>query len=161
MAICAGTKRDGTPCTANPIPGQRWCYHHHPDYAEERKQSATRAATLKHSSVGKELREIRELILELLGVLLSDQLPVRVRKELQSVVQLLQCFLRAAELEMRAAEEPLKADLDVKGLRAQVLERIEVLEEQERERQEILSQLIPAMEARGYDTREVKAVMGE
>jgi hypothetical protein len=30
---------------------------------------------------------------------------------------------------MRAAEEPLKSDLDVKGLKAQVLERIEVLEE--------------------------------
>jgi uncharacterized protein (UPF0335 family) len=48
----------------------------------------------------------------------------------------------------------------VNGLKAQVLERIEVLEEQERERQEILSELIPAMEARGYDTEGVKAVLG-
>jgi uncharacterized protein (UPF0335 family) len=61
---------------------------------------------------------------------------------------------------MRAAEEPLKGDLDVAGLKAQVLERIETLEEQERERQEILSELIPAMEARGYDTQAVRAVMG-
>ena len=79
----------------------------------------------------------------------------------RSVVQLLQCYLRAAELEMRAAEEPLKADLDVKGLRATVLERIEVLEEREREREELLAELIPAMEAGGYDTGTVKAVMGE
>ena len=85
---------------------------------------------------------------------------VEMRGKLQSIVQLLQCYLRAAELEMRAAEEPLRADLDVKGLKAQVLERIEVLEGQERERQEILSGLIPAMEARGYDTGTVKAVMG-
>jgi hypothetical protein len=35
---------------------------------------------------------VRELTLELLGILLSDQLPVRVRKEFQSVVQLLQCY---------------------------------------------------------------------
>jgi hypothetical protein len=35
-------------------------------------------------------------------------------------VQLLLCYLRAAELEMRAAEEPLKSDLDVKGLKSQV-----------------------------------------
>jgi hypothetical protein len=42
----------------------------------------------------------------------------------------------AAELEMRAAEEPLKTDLDVKGLKAQVLERIEQLEAREREREE-------------------------
>jgi uncharacterized protein (UPF0335 family) len=58
---------------------------------------------------------------------------------------------------MRVAEEPLKLDLDVVGLKAQVLERIEVLEEQERERQELLSHLIPAMESGGYDTG---AVMG-
>jgi hypothetical protein len=40
-------------------------------------------------------------------------------------VQLLQCYLRAAELEMRATEEPLKSDLDVAVLKAQVLGRIE------------------------------------
>ncbi len=57
---------------------------------------------------------------------------------------------------MRAAEEPLKADLDVKGLKAQVLERIQVLEE----REELLAELVPAMEARGYDSGAVKAVMG-
>ncbi len=160
MATCQGTKRDGTPCTASVRPGERFCYNHHPDYAEERRASASRAATLKHSSVSRELREVRELIRELLGVLLSDQLPVRVRKELQNVVQLLQCYLRAAELETRAVEEPLEADLDVAGLKAQVLARIETLEEQERERERMLAELVPAMEARGYDTEAVKAVLG-
>jgi hypothetical protein len=157
MTTCQGAKRDGEPCTARAMPGERYCYNHHPDYAEERKRSASRTATAKHSSIGKELRDIRELIWELLGLTIADRLPYRARKELQSVVQLLQCYLRAAELEMRVAEEPLKSDLDVAGLKAQVLERIEVLEE--RERQEILSELIPAMEARGYDTQAVRAVM--
>ena len=45
--------------------------------------------------------------------------------------------MRAAELEMRAAEAPLQADLDVKGFKAQVLKRIGELEKQERERQEV------------------------
>jgi len=49
---------------------------------------------------------------------------------------------------MRAAEEPLRSDLDVAGLKAQVLGRIEILEEREREREEILSELVPAMETR-------------
>ena len=40
---------------------------------------------------------------------------------------------------MRAAEEPLKGNLDVAGLKAQVLERIEVLEEREREREQLLA----------------------
>jgi hypothetical protein len=60
MAVCAGTKRDGAPCTASALVGERFCYNHHPAYAEERKQSASHAATSKHSSVAKELREIRE-----------------------------------------------------------------------------------------------------
>jgi len=76
------------------------------------------------------------------------------------VVQLLQCYLRAAELEMWAAEEPLQSDLDLKGFKVQVLKRIEELEERERERQEILSELIPAMESRGYDTGAMRAVVG-
>jgi hypothetical protein len=45
------------------------------------------------------------------------------------VVQLLQCYLRAAELEIRAAEEPLRLGLDVAGTKAQVSWRIEELEE--------------------------------
>ena len=71
----------------------------------------------------------------------------------------LQCYLRAAELEMRAAEEPLGSDLDVAGLKAQVLGRIEELEAQERERKELFAELVPAMEARGYDVGAVKAAM--
>ena len=75
-------------------------------------------------------------------------------------MQLLQCYLRAAELEMRAAEEPLGSDLGVAGLKAQVLGRIEELEARKREREEILSELVPAMEAWGHDAGAVKAVMG-
>ena len=61
---------------------------------------------------------------------------------------------------MRAAEEPLRSDLDVAGLRAQVLGHVEELEEQERQREELLAELVPAMESRGYDTEAVKAVTG-
>jgi hypothetical protein len=74
-------------------------------------------------------------------------------------VWLVECYLRAAELEMRASEEPLRSDLDAKGLKAQVLGRIEELEAREREREELLSELVPAMEARGHDTEGVKAMM--
>ena len=60
---------------------------------------------------------------------------------------------------MRASGEPLRWDLEVAGLRAQVLGRIEELEAREREREELLSELVPAMEAQGCDTGAVKAVM--
>jgi len=63
------------------------------------------------------------------------------------------------ELEMRAAEEPLGSDLDVKGLKAQVLGRVEELEARERERKELLAEPVPLMESRGYDAGAVKALL--
>ena len=159
MAACQGTKRNGEPCTVSVPHGERYCCNHNPKYTEERRASVSRTATAKHSSVARELKEVREFIWELLNVLVSDRLPPRVRKELQSVVQLLQCYLRATELEMRAVEEPLRSDLDVVGLKAQVLRRIEELEAREREREELLAELMPAMESRGYDAEGMKAMM--
>ena len=60
---------------------------------------------------------------------------------------------------MRAAEEPLNANLDAKGLKTQVLGRIEELEVREREREGLRAELAPVMEARGYDAGAVKAVL--
>jgi len=60
---------------------------------------------------------------------------------------------------MRAAEELLRSDLEVAGLKAQMLGRIEELEGREREREEILSELVPAMETRGHDAGAARAVL--
>jgi hypothetical protein len=68
-------------------------------------------------------------------------------------VQLLQCYLSAAGLEMQAAEEPLRSDLDVAGLRAQVLGHVEELEEREREREELLVEVVLVMEVGGTTRR--------
>ena len=46
----------------------------------------------------------------------------------------------------------------MRGLKAQVLGRIEELEAREREREELLAELVPAMEERGHGA--VKAVLG-
>jgi len=61
---------------------------------------------------------------------------------------------------MRAAEEPLRSNLDVAGLKSQVLGRIEKLEAREREREELVAELVPALEMQGYDAGTVKAVLG-
>jgi hypothetical protein len=53
---------------------------------------------------------------------------------------------------MRAAEEPLKPDLDVAGLKAQVLGRIEELEARERERNELLAGVAAMAKGHGLDT---------
>jgi hypothetical protein len=82
MTTCSGTKGDGVPCTVSVPPGERFCYNHDPEHAEERRRNGSRAATAKHSSVGRELREVRGLVRDLLGVLLADDLSVRMRREL-------------------------------------------------------------------------------
>jgi hypothetical protein len=52
----------------------------------------------------------------------------------------------------RCGEGPLRSGLDVAGLEAQVLWRIEELDVREREREELVAELVPAMESRGYET---------
>lgn len=61
---------------------------------------------------------------------------------------------------MRAAEEPLRSDLDVEGLRAQVLGRIAVLEEREREKEGLLAGVTAMAEEHGLDGGALKAVLG-
>jgi uncharacterized protein (UPF0335 family) len=67
----------------------------------------------------------------------------------------------AAKLEMRAAEEPLKSDLDVAGLKAQVLGRIEELEARERERKAMLAEVMEMAKEHGLDARALKAVLDD
>ena len=160
MSVCAGTKRNGEPCMLPATQGSAYCWNHDPARAEERSRNASRAASAKHSSVAQELRDVHDLIWDLLGVVVSDRLSVMMRKELQSVVQLLNCYLRAAELEMRAAEQPLEPNLDVAGLKEQVLWRLETLEQREREREELLAEIVPLVEASGYETGSLRAAMG-
>jgi hypothetical protein len=61
---------------------------------------------------------------------------------------------------MRAAEEPLRSDLDVKGLRVQVLGRIETLEKQEREKELLLGEVTEIAEEHGPDVGPLRAVLG-
>jgi len=51
-------------------------------------------------------------------------------------------------------------DVDMRGLKAQVLGRIETLEKREREREELLADVVPLMESRGYETGALRAVVG-
>ena len=70
------------------------------------------------------------------------------------------CYLRAGELEIRAAEEPLGSELDVAGLKAQVLGRIEELEARERARKVLLSEVAVMADEHRFDVSALKAVLG-
>jgi uncharacterized protein (UPF0335 family) len=60
---------------------------------------------------------------------------------------------------MRAAEEPLRSDHDVDGLKAQVLGSIEELEAREREREKLLAGVTVMAEGHGLDAEALKAVL--
>ena len=66
---------------------------------------------------------------------------------------LLQYYLWGAELEMRAAEEPMRSDPDGAGAQCPgPLAHREAGVEGVHEAEEILSELVPAKEKRGYET---------
>ena len=54
----------------------------------------------------------------------------------------------------------MRSDLDVAGVEAQVLERIENLEERKREREELLAEVVAVAEEHGLDAWALKAVRG-
>ena len=162
MATCQGTKRDKTPCTLPAMAGSEWCWNHHPARAEERKRNASRAANLKHSKVGQEIRDVRHLARDLLEILLEDGvLGSRVRRHLQGIVQLLQTYARLAELELAAGEKPRPGDVSLpEGTEERITEWTEGEDTKVRERGELVEELSKAMKARGYDPTPIRQVMG-
>jgi hypothetical protein len=42
MALCSGIRADGGRCRAQAIRGSDYCFNHHPDYEEQRRQRAAK-----------------------------------------------------------------------------------------------------------------------
>ena len=63
MRQCAGTKRDGSPCTATVEPPHTYCWWHDPQNSEERRRAASRGGRSRPSREVRSLKaELRELI---------------------------------------------------------------------------------------------------
>ena len=67
MPVCAGTKRDGSQCTASVEPPQRYCWWHDPDNAEERQRAASKAGKSRPSrellAIKTQLQDLTEQVL--------------------------------------------------------------------------------------------------
>jgi hypothetical protein len=50
MSVYAGIKRDGGRCTAPALPGEGYCYGHHPDFAEKRRRNAAKSHKARSAS---------------------------------------------------------------------------------------------------------------
>lgn len=118
MAQCAGIKRDGGRCKAGVGEGEQWCYNHDPARHGERKRNASRAGKAKPS---RELAAINARLKELA----EDVLERRVDRANAAVAgQLFNYVLRGISVSLKAREQE------------ELIERIEALEEREREYQE-------------------------
>jgi hypothetical protein len=106
MNTCGGTKRNGEPCTLPATQGSAWCWNHDPARTEERSRNALRAASVKHSHFHGEMRELRELLWNIVTLALEGKLNSRARYGMNKIIQLLQIYLRAAEVELASGNEP-------------------------------------------------------
>jgi hypothetical protein len=108
---CAGTKRDGAPCTATVEPPQRFCWWHDPANADKRRRAASKAGKSKPS---RELASIKARLSDLS----DDVLAGEVDKGVAAVAsQILNVYLRAVSVELKAKEQ------------LELVERLEALEE--------------------------------
>ena len=111
MAVrCAGTKRDGSPCTATVEPPQTHCWWHDPANAEKRRRSASKAGRSKPS---RELDGIKQRLSDLADAVLEGR---QDRGNAAVAGQLLNTYIRAVGVELKAREQ------------TELIERLEALE---------------------------------
>ena len=109
-ALCRG-KGDGSLCERIVGSSQQYCYAHDPDYAEDRKRAASKAA--RSPAKGRSTSEIRE-IKGRLKDLYAAVLEGRAERAAAAVAnQIANTQLRAIELERRVGDqEELEGRLD-------------------------------------------------
>ena len=103
--LCAGSRRDGGPCTASVEPPQRFCWWHDPKHADERQRNASRAGRSRPSrevaALKRQLQEIAD------GTLAGDTDPragavaVQALNALARVLELERHWKSSDELELR------------------------------------------------------------
>jgi hypothetical protein len=108
MGRCAGITAAGSRCKAEAMPGEEWCWNHHPDYEQARRRRASKGG--KRGGRGRPQREteaIKALLEDLTERVLSGDLdtgPAAVAN------QLVNTRLRAIEQERKIKEtEELEA----------------------------------------------------
>ena len=120
MARCAAIKPNGERCKVEAMPDAEWCWSHHPDYEEARRQRASRGG--KRGGRGRpqarELAGIKERLADLADGVLADDPEKRVDKGVAAVAsQVLNVYLRAVSVELKAREQQ------------ELIERLEALEQ--------------------------------
>jgi hypothetical protein len=108
MGQCAGVKAKGGRCTAPPLPGEEWCYGHHPNYADKRRRNA--AKSHKTRSASPEIASIKANLSELAVDVMGGAVD---RGNAAVASQVYNVLLRAIGMELKVKEvEELEAKLE-------------------------------------------------
>ncbi len=114
MPSCSGIKADGGRCRAQAIRGSEWCFNHHPDYEQQRRQRASKGG--KRGGRGRPQVELADLKGKL-SALADNVLEARVSRSNAAVAaQVLNVYLRAVSVELKVVEQ------------RELIERLEALE---------------------------------
>jgi hypothetical protein len=117
LARCSGITQAGTACKGIPIEGSSYCYVHDPAHAEDRRRHGQRGG--KRGGRGRPQADLAE-VKRRLHDLVEDVLEGAVDRSDAAVVgQLLNTFIRAVSVELKAREQ------------LELIERLEVLEAQQ------------------------------
>jgi len=103
MARCAGITRAGTACKGIPIDGSQWCYAHHPDRIEERKQHGSKGG--RRAGRGRpqvELSAIKTQLEDLADGVLDGSVD---RANASTANQIFNTVLRCIALELQVKEQ--------------------------------------------------------
>lgn len=99
MTLCAGKKRDGSPCRLPARGGSSWCWAHDPENAAQRRENATKGGRAR--GPGPELREVQGQLRDLAADVLSG----KVDKGKASVAaQVFGVYVRSVETARRLRE---------------------------------------------------------
>jgi hypothetical protein len=112
MIQCAGTKRDGSPCTATVEPPQRYCWWHDPKNAEERRRAASRGGRSRPS---REVRLIKDEIKDTIAGVKDGSLDRNIARAMFSGYSVLLDYIKLErgvflEEELAARLEALKGE---------------------------------------------------
>lgn len=102
MPSCSGIKADGGRCGAQAIRGSEWCFSHHPDYEQQRRQRASKGG--KRGGRGRpqvELADVKGRLSDLADGVLEGRVE---RGNAAVVAQVLNVYLRAVSVEMKVRE---------------------------------------------------------
>ena len=102
MGSCSGIRADGGRCKAQAITGSEYCFNHHPDYEQQRRQRASRGG--KRGGRGRPQAELTDIKERLRAMVEDVRTGAMDRADANVCGQLYNTLIRAVSVEVKVRE---------------------------------------------------------